>query len=169
MDFIIRQVEEDDLKEVAELCVKDWKYAYKGFIDDEYLDNLDTNEKYERMKSNYKEGHFIVAESNGRIVGFCRYSDDYIDNPDDDEKDCELNVLYVNWEDRGNGIGSALVDFVKNYFRSIGRKKMLIWCFKENEKGRRFYEKMGGKIFGQKIVDKNGQKLEEVGFEYELL
>ena len=47
MDFIIRNVEEKDLKEIAELCINDWKMAYRGFIDDEYLDSLDANEKYE--------------------------------------------------------------------------------------------------------------------------
>ena len=143
--------------------------AYKDFINKEYLDSLNANDKYERFKLNYKEGHFIVAvDKDERVVGFCRYYDEYRDNPDDDEIDCELCVLYVNWDDRGKGIGAALVDFVKNYFRSIGKQRMLIWCFKDNIKARGFYEKMGGKLYGQKMVDKNGQKLEEVGYEYEL-
>lgn len=168
MDFIIRNVEEKDLKEVAELCVNDWKMAYRGFIDDEYLDNLDANEKYERYKLNYQEGHFIVAANDERVLGFCRYADENMDNPDDDEIDCELCALYVNWEDRNLGIGAALVNFVKNYFRSIGKNKMIIWCFKDNEKGRGFYEKMGGEPIGFKEVDRGGKVYREIGYLYDL-
>lgn len=169
MDFYIRNVEEKDLMQVAELCVNDWKNAYKDFIDKEYLDSLTVEDKYERMKRNYKKGHFIVAANNEKILGFCRYADENMDNLDNEEIDCELCALYVNWEDRNIGVGAALVNFVKNYFKSIGKRRMLIWCFKDNVKARGFYEKMGGKICGQKIVDKDGQKLEEVGYKYELL
>ena len=169
MDFYIRNVEEKDLRQAAELCVKDWRYAYRGIIDDEYLDSLDVDGKYKRMKSNYKEGHFIVAVDNEeRVLGFCRYSDENMDNPDDDEIDCELCALYVNFDDRGSGIGRALVEFVMNYFRSLGKERMISWCFKENEKARVFYEKMGGKAYGLKVVDYGGKKYEEVGYEYEL-
>ncbi|MBR2705257.1 MAG: GNAT family N-acetyltransferase [Clostridia bacterium] len=168
MDFIIRNVEEKDLKEIAELCINDWKMAYRGFIDDEYLDSLDANEKYERYKKNYQEGHFIVAANDERVLGFCRYSDENMDNPDDDEIDCELCALYVNWDDRNLGIGAALVNFVMNYFRSIGKSKMIIWCFEDNEKGRGFYEKMGGKAIGFKEVDRGGKIYREIGYLYEL-
>ena len=168
MNYCIRNVEEKDLMQVAELCINDWKKAYKDFIDKDYLNKLDVNEKYNKFKANYKEGHFIVAVDNDRVLGFCRYSDEY-DEAWDEDIDCELRVLYVNWDDRGNGIGAALVDFAKNYFRSIGRNRMLIWCFKENMSARGFYEKMGGKLSYQKVIERDGKKYEEVGFKYELL
>ncbi len=168
MDFIIRNVEEKDLKEIAELCINDWKKAYRGFIDDDYLDSLDANEKYERYKKNYKEGHFIVAANEKKVLGFCRYSDDYIDGPYEDRADCELCALYVNFDDRNLGVGRAIVDFVKNYFRSIGKSKMIIWCFEDNKNGRGFYEKMGGQAIGFKVVVKGGKEYREIGYLYDL-
>lgn len=166
MDYFIRDVEADDLMQVAEICINGWKMAYRGIIDDEYLDSLDVNQKYERFKSNYKDGHFIVAINDEKVLGFCRYSDEYRDS---DEFDCELCALYINLEDRGCGIGSALVNYVMNYFRSIGKETMIIWCLEENYKAREFYEKMGGKLYKQKEIEKGGKKYEEVGFKYELL
>ena len=32
-------------------------------------------------------------------------------------------------------------------FRAAGRKRMIIWCLKENTEARKFYEKMGGKEY----------------------
>ena len=168
MDYIIRNVEEKDLKKVAEISVKGWKYAYRGIIDDEYLDSMDANVTYERMKSNYKEGHFIVAADGERILAFCRYSDVYRDNPDDDKIDCELCAIYVDWEIRGNGIGSAIVEFVKNYFKSIGKHTMILWCLRDNMSARAFYEKMGGKEEGLKSFEKGGKTYQEVGYVYDL-
>lgn len=168
MDFIIRPVEEKDLMEVAEICINGWKNAYRGIVDSEYLDSLNVNEKYERFKSNYQEGNFIVAANDDRALGFCRFCDEYRDNPDDDEIDCELCALYVSWEERGKGIGTALVNFVKEYFKSIGKNKMIIWCFKENKKAIAFYEKMGGVHIGYKDIERGGKQYQEVGFLYDL-
>ena len=32
-------------------------------------------------------------------------------------------------------------------FRAAGRKKMIVWCLRENDEARKFYEKMGGKAY----------------------
>ena len=37
--MIIRRAKEEDARQIAEIIVEDWKIAYKGIIDDEYLDN----------------------------------------------------------------------------------------------------------------------------------
>lgn len=168
MDFIIRDVEEKDLKQVAEISVNGWKKAYKGIVDDEYLDSLDANEKYEKFKHNFKEGSFIVAANAEKVLGFCRYCDIYRDDPDDENIDCELCALYVNWDDRGSGIGRALVEYTKAYFKSNGKRHMVIWCFKENHKARGFYEKLGGKLYAEKEIERGGKKYKEVGYIYEL-
>lgn len=168
MNYEIRNVEEKDLMQIAIIGNLDWKKAYRGIIDDEFLDNLSDKDNYERLKKNYKDGPFIVAVDGDKVLGFCRYSESNRSNPDDKHHDCEICALYVNWEDRGKGIGAALVNFVKSYFKSIGKKKMIIWCLEKNYPSRKFYEKMGGSIYGSKSIEKGGKEYAEVGFSYEL-
>lgn len=33
-------------------------------------------------------------------------------------------------------------------FRAAGKRRMIVWCLKENREARRFYERMGGEAHG---------------------
>ena len=72
--MIVRNVKKEDLKAVAEISVNGWKNAYRGIIDNEYLESLDAEKNYQRMLKDYQENGFIVAELNNEVVGFCRYT-----------------------------------------------------------------------------------------------
>ena len=50
----------------------------------------------------------------------------------------------------------------------MNKKKMIIWCLKDNYPSRKFYEKIGGKIIGEKDFIRGEYKYPEVGFLYEL-
>ena len=72
MDIIIRNVKKEDLPSVVDIKITGWQAAYKGIIDDDYLNNL-TNERetnIAKMEKNYMKNGFIVAEINGEVVGF---------------------------------------------------------------------------------------------------
>ena len=45
MDIKKRNVKKEVLKQVAKIVGNGWKTAYKGIIDDEYLDSLNVEEK----------------------------------------------------------------------------------------------------------------------------
>lgn len=77
-------------------------------------------------------------------------------------------ALYVKPEEKRNGIGKALVEYVKNEFRKNNLNKMIIWCFKENYPSRAFYEKMGGKLCGESSCIRGDKEYKEVGFIYNL-
>lgn len=46
---IIRNVKLEDLRQVSEIAIKGWQTAYRGIIDDDYLDNLSIDNKYQKM------------------------------------------------------------------------------------------------------------------------
>ena len=66
---------------------------------------------------------------------------------DDEASDCEVIALYVRYAKRKSGIGRALFQSSIEFFKASGKKKMIIWCLKENDEARKFYEKMGGKVY----------------------
>ena len=166
-NLIIRNVEVDDLDSVADIIVKGWQTAYKGIIDDDYLASMNKDTIREKRKEDYQEGSFIVAELNKEIVGFTRYYDDNrysIDYP----VDCELMAIYVKPELKYQGIGTKMFNYVIKDFKSKNKKRMVIWCLKDNYPSRKFYEKMGGILIGEKEFIKVGNSYPEVGYLYEL-
>lgn len=169
-NVIIRNVKEEDLKQVAEIKVKGWKEAYKGMIDDSYLRALNIDEQIEKFIQRYHQSNtgFIVAELENKVVGFSRYINNNVFSPDIKEVDCELLALYVFPSMKGNGIGKELFNYVKNEFIKQNKEKMILWCLEENYLSRKFYEKMGGKL-GTKRKIKIGEKsYSEVSFIYNL-
>lgn len=53
-------------------------------------------------------------------------------------------------------------------FKNKGKKKMILWCFKENYTSRTFYEKMGGEIFQYKTGQFGNKEYEEVSYIYDI-
>lgn len=167
MNINIRKIEKQDLKQVAEIHVNGWKNAYKNLIDDDYLNSLSIENRLNKLKKNYNTNGFLVATLNDEIVGFIRYifsnefSSDY-------DVDCEVSALYVKTSLKGNGIGTKLLNHVMDEFRKEDKKKMILWCLSTNESSIHFYEKMGGKIIGQKEELIGDKKYFESGFEFVL-
>ena len=58
---IIRYATSDDARQIAEIIVEDWKIAYKGIIDSDFLDSMNVEERYQRELQRYQiyKGHHI--------------------------------------------------------------------------------------------------------------
>lgn len=170
MDIIIRNVRKEDLPSVVDIKITGWQSAYKGIVDDTYLNNL-SNERETRiakMEKNYMTNGFIVAESNGEVVGFCRYIFDNSFSPEIENIDCELCAIYVRKDLKYSGIGTKMFNYVVNEFKKNNKTKMVLWCLKDNEPSKKFYTKMGGKIIKEKNVDIGDEQYIECCFEYDI-
>lgn len=66
---------------------------------------------------------------------------------EDAKQIAEIIALYVRFSKRKNGTGKALMQHSMDSFRKSGKKSMIIWCLEENHESRKFYEKMGGKVY----------------------
>ena len=137
---IIRKAAQEDAFEIARICVEDWQKAYRGIIADDHLDAMSAEKRYERELKRIDK--YTVAADDKEILGFA-----WNERTDDEAADCEIVALYVKYEKRGSGIGKMLFRHSADAFRSAGRKRMIVWCLKENHEARKFYEKMGGKEY----------------------
>ena len=164
--IFIRKVRYDDIEQIVDINIKDWKKVYKGIMDDEILNNLDKNEKIEKWKKHYNIGNVIVAEQKGQVIGYCRYDDNVVyENTDIDS---EIIAIYVDCDNLGNGVGRKLVEYVMRDLKSKRKNKMIIWCLEKNENARKFYERMGGKLVNiEKYFEKDGRKYKEVGYVFD--
>ncbi len=167
-NIIIRNIEEKDIPSIVDIQIEGWRSAYKGIVDDEYLNSMNREERIERRKKNYKENSIIVAELNHEVVGFCWYAANNKFSPNMHDIDCEITALYVKPDLKYNGIGTKLFKYVIDEFKNKNKTKMIIWCLKDNEPSKKFYTKMGGKIVKEKIMEIGDKNYLEVGFEYNI-
>ena len=165
--IVIRKVKYEDIEQIVDINIKDWKKVYKGIIDDDILNNLNREEKIKKWREHYNIGNVIVAEENGVILGYCRYEDNA--NDEDLKIDSEIIALYVDCDTLGMGIGRKLVEYVMKDLKNKNKTKMIIWCLEKNQNARKFYEKMGGKlIYAERYFEKEGRKYKEVGYVYDI-
>ena len=61
-----------------------------------------------------------------------------------------------------------MVKHIKNDLKKQGNKKMIIWCLKENQPSRKFYEKMGGILVNEHNISFGDKKYPEVAFGFEI-
>ena len=138
--IIIRQAVQEDARQIADILVEDWKKAYRGIIDSDYLDAMNAEERYRRELQRYPI--YRVAADGKEILGFT-----WNEMTEGEDSDCEIIAIYIRYSKRKGGIGKALFGDSVNLFRAAGRKRMIVWCLRDNAEARKFYEKMGGTVY----------------------
>ena len=67
-DIMIRKAEKEDVRQIAEILVEDWKTAYRGIIDDAFLDSMSVDQRYEIEIKRYQK--YVVASDGNEILGY---------------------------------------------------------------------------------------------------
>lgn len=168
-NIIIRKADIKDAEKIADIKIEGWQTAYRGIVDDNFLENMNREEEITKRKNNIQNGvNISVAEVDGEVVGFCLYRD-YNENPEEyPNADCEITSLYVKSNLKRNGIGKKLFQYILGKLKKEGKKQMILGCFKENYPSRAFYEKMGGRVLKYDEIEFADKKYGLVIYEYNL-
>ena len=158
---MIRKAAEEDARQIAEIIVEDWKTAYRGIIDSAYLDSMSVEQRYQREAQRYRQ--YMVASDKNEVLGFI-----WNEMTGGEAADCEIVALYVRYTKRRSGIGRALFRYSVDTFRASGKKRMIVWCLKENDEARKFYEKMGGKAYKTGTHSWGDRDYDMISYIYEL-
>lgn len=165
----IRNATLADIESVAKLHVDSWHETYAGIISQDYLDNMKNNleKRIQRMKNEFNLRTMIVVTLNDEIVGFSEFvfSNEFSKDLD---IDCELCGLYIKNGYKHLGLGSIVFEYVKNLFKEKNKKKMGLWCVKENEPAISFYKKKGGSFTKEKTFTIADKEYSEIAFLYDL-
>lgn len=165
-EYIIRKNELKDQEQMAHIKVDGWRTAYDKIVASKYLNELNyeaQTERYIRSFEDYKDLVLVAVEGN-EVLGYScfdikKFYEKY---------DSELVSLYIKPDHKGKGIGSALFKETVKELLSRDRKNMIVWCFAENEKAIRFYEKLGGKNVETKQAKIGDSYYKEYGFYFDL-
>lgn len=125
---MIRPGTDADVRAIAELEVRAWRWAYVDFVADE--DMISVEDRVARWTGPSADDT-SVAEVEGRIAGVVAVGPG------------ELRSLYVEPAAQGAGIGTALHEHACAKLRAAGYAEAMLWVFEDNGHARGFYERRG--------------------------
>jgi GNAT superfamily N-acetyltransferase len=152
---IVRDAREPDAADVARVHVDAWEKAYRGLIADELISAraAERDEQWRsRLAAKREREHVVVAELDGRIVGFAAGGP----SPDidlDPAMTAEVKGLYVDPAFWRRGLGDALLSEVLQRLRRDGFGSATLWVLAQNEPARTLYESRGWKLDGTERHD----------------
>ena len=116
-NMVIRSAKKEDVRQIAEILVEDWQKAYRGIMEDAFLDSMNAEQRYGIEVRRYDK--FIVAADGDEILGYA-----WLEPTDEEPADCEVIALYVRYNLRNRGVGKRLMRHAFDHFRAAGKKKM---------------------------------------------
>lgn len=154
--MIIKEMETDsEIKGKAYVHWKSWQEAYKGIIDESYLQAF-TLEKCESIAYRWKD-NIIVAKDGERVVGFAGYGV----NRDEGLHDAgEVFAIYILSEYYGKGVGYALMSEALTRLGEFSR--VAVWVLEDNDRAIRFYQRCGFRFDGASKDISLGTTVKEV-------
>lgn len=125
--------------------VRSWQIGYRGLVSDEILDGLSVADRAATwqtvLQRSVEEAFTVVAERDGRVVGFCSM---IAPSRDDDAgaETCEAAAIYVEPELWRMGVGGALLVAA---LRELDGSwdEVTLWVFADNARALAFYRRFG--------------------------
>jgi ribosomal protein S18 acetylase RimI-like enzyme len=163
----IRRAQPGDEQSIARIQVDTWRHTYAGIVPDSFYEVFtytSREQAWQKALNTPGRDTFVATEGN-QVVGFCAVGPDRSEN---EKYDAELYALYVAPLWHGRGAGKLLFDAGVDALRSKGHFNMQLWVLADNLTGRRFYERQGGKLLGEKQLELSGVWLSEVAYGWSL-
>lgn len=151
-EFKIREAVLSDVEGIAYVHVESWKTTYHGLLPQEVISERTLERRTQLWKGALSTpavaSSVFVAESDGRIVAFAQFG---LTRSPELAFSHELYVIYGLKEFHGRGVGQALVRAGVHWLIDHSAESMMLWVLEGNTVGRRFYEKLGGRVVGRRV------------------
>ena len=138
----IRKATLKDIKEIENIVVQSSKMHYEARKDIFKKELVTQGEKKVKKAIKDKETNLLVAEEDGTIKGVVIYQIKKVKGNQNllDSKVVWISEICVDEDYRGQGIGTKLIDHLKQLCKEQGIKRLELNCWEFNEKARKFYE-----------------------------
>ena len=163
----IRIARRTDAPGISRVHERTWKEAYKGLLDGAYLDGLNERrlvprwrQSLDRRSEDLDEAIYVAA-SGKEVIGFvCVGSSREAFAP----WEAEVSMVYVLKEQRGAGVGRALMKAAADHCIRRAMFSGGLWVLRDNGAARDFYEVLKGEHAGRKVDSVGGQIVPLVGY-----
>ncbi len=155
MNFTIRKMTNEDIKQIQSIAKKSWNVTYEGIIPETIQNNfLLMAYSDEMMKHRLNHSFMYVAETDSELAGFVNFT------PVDEKGLSELSAIYLDPDLQNRGIGTALLN--EGIHNIDGLKEIRLEVEKENKIGMSFYKAKGFDVVEEYDEDFDGHKLKTV-------
>jgi ribosomal protein S18 acetylase RimI-like enzyme len=142
----IRKAKLEDLDEVVKLSLEEERHFKRQEKDDIYaLKNKRSHVKIAKNKIIKKEKVVVVAEDNGKLVGYL-YGGIWRTPSCKITKRGVLDDIFILTKYRDKGTGTKLAEAFFNWLKERKIKHIVLYVSKINEKAIKLYERIGFKI-----------------------
>lgn len=160
----------DDAHAIAQIHVASWRESYAGLVPEPMLATLSVEARERSWRAMLADlaasGHtaILVAEDDAGIVGFaaCGRQRDMALAAQD--YDGEIGSIYVLRRCQRRQLGTRLMREAFNTLTAAGFEAASLWVLRDNAPARRFYERLGGNLIGEKADQRGSVVLPEVAY-----
>jgi ribosomal protein S18 acetylase RimI-like enzyme len=161
----IRAARPSDAPAIGRVHVESWRETYRGVLPDQLLDSLAAVVRAAMWQGALEREppvSLVVAQvAGGELVGFAGGGARRGDSP---PYDAEVYAIYLLGAARHRGCGRRLMAALAAALRSRGFKSLCLWVLRENAPARRFYERLGGRVVGERTQVDGEQEFDEVAY-----
>ena len=139
-----------DEQVLAYIQTESWKAAFVDILSPEELERCTNLEKAEQMYHNVlrRDGCNMAIEFvDGKPHCIAAWGKNRCDLGDTVGELICIHSLQNNW---AKGYGSAMMEFVLAQLQQAQYESVILWVFEDNTRARKFYEKHGFELTGQK-------------------
>ena len=160
----IREAHPGDSRGIAVVQLDSWRTNFAGILPDHYLAGFtyeDREADWQELLSDPGARVVYVAENDGgEVVGFVCGGPEESGNP---RYLSEIYAIHINRSYHRQGIGRRLIAVAAGHLREQGYRSLLLWVLADNP-ARGFYERLGGRLAGEKTNDFDGESVVEVAY-----
>jgi ribosomal protein S18 acetylase RimI-like enzyme len=161
----IRAAAPSDAPAIGRIHVASWRETYRGMLPDHLLDNLSAVVRAVMWQGALERDPpvllFIGQLASGELVGFAGGGPRRGSSP---PHDAEVYAIYVLRAARHRGCGRRLLAALAAALRARGFNSLCLWVLRENALARRFYERLGGQVVGERTEVDGEQEFNEVAY-----
>ena len=158
----ICQATSGDAPAIARVQVRTWQHTYRGILPDPFLDSLDVERSAESWRAVISDRRRIthVVDAPG-VVGFCTAGPA---RGDPTGFRGEVEAIYVDPADQGQGHGTALVRATMGWLAARRLTPVLVWALEANTNAHGFYRSLGAQRLDTRLLRIADALYPEVGF-----
>jgi RimJ/RimL family protein N-acetyltransferase len=168
----VRSAAIGDAAEMGRLHVLSWRAAYRGLIAQDYLDNLDIDQRAEHWRRTVARARehapLLVAVAGGEVVGFTGFGP-VLDRDSELPTVGQLYGIDVRPDRWGQGVGRALLAAVHTGLVDLDYRSAVLWVLPGNQRACQVYEHYGWRYDGgTRTAEVFGLALPELRYRREL-
>ncbi|HEX8283816.1 MAG TPA: GNAT family N-acetyltransferase [Pyrinomonadaceae bacterium] len=165
----IREARPADAAAIARVQVETWHATFRDSLPADFLAGITIEARRPRWEEELNDPArasfvFVAEAGGGEVVGFASCGPE---RDGDAEFDGEFYAVYILEAFQRAGLGRALALAVVERLAAAGFRSMLVWALEVNGAGRRFYEKLGGRLVRAGSITRGAHTFPTAGYGWE--